>query len=145
MTLEEINNLKYKVCCPLCDNVKCVRGTDKCEAEIWAKQKGMITMTIEEAIKRYTDNAEYERTHGNLQGCFDFKQLADWLKELKESRMVLDILGQFLADMGLDVCCEDLVMADNYCEKYCDNQKPLCWYRWAKMKAREVNADESNL
>lgn len=39
MTLDEIHNMKYKVCCPLCDNDKCVRGTDKCEAEIWAKQK----------------------------------------------------------------------------------------------------------
>lgn len=39
LTLEEIHNMKYKVCCPLCDNVKCVRGTDRCEAEIWAKQK----------------------------------------------------------------------------------------------------------
>ena len=39
MTNEEINNMKYKVCCPLCDNFKCVRGTDECEAEIWAKQK----------------------------------------------------------------------------------------------------------
>ena len=39
MTNEEINNLKYKVCCPLCDNDRCVRGTDKCEAEIWAKHK----------------------------------------------------------------------------------------------------------
>ena len=29
-------------------------------------------MTLYEAIKRYTDNAEYERTHGNLQGCLDF-------------------------------------------------------------------------
>ena len=37
-------------------------------------------MTIDEAIKRYTDNAEYERTHGNLQGCLEFKQLAKWLK-----------------------------------------------------------------
>ena len=26
-------------------------------------------MTIDEAIKRYVNNAEYERTHGNLQGC----------------------------------------------------------------------------
>ena len=40
--------------------------------------------TLDEAIKRYTDNAEYERTHGNLQGCLDFKQLAEWLKALKE-------------------------------------------------------------
>ena len=43
-------------------------------------------MTIDEAIKRYTDNAEYERTHGNLQGCMEFKQLVEWLKELKTYR-----------------------------------------------------------
>lgn len=41
---------------------------------------------LEEAIKRYTDNAEYERTHGNLQGCLDFKQLAEWLRELEAYR-----------------------------------------------------------
>ena len=99
-------------------------------------------MTLDEAIKRYTDNAEYERTHDNLQGCMDFKQLAKWLEKLKESRIVLDILGQFLVDADLDVCCEDLVMTDNYCEYHCENKKPSCWYRWAKMKAREVNANE---
>jgi len=43
-------------------------------------------MTLEEAIKRYTNNAEYERTHGNLQGCIEFRQLAEWLKELKRYR-----------------------------------------------------------
>ena len=43
-------------------------------------------MTLDEAIKRYTDNAEYERTHGNLQGCMDFKQLAEWLRELEHLR-----------------------------------------------------------
>ena len=43
-------------------------------------------MTVDEAIKRYIDNAEYERTHGNLQGCLEFKQLAEWLKELKQLR-----------------------------------------------------------
>lgn len=41
-------------------------------------------MTLDEAIERYISNAEYERTHGNLQGCLDFKQLAEWLKELKQ-------------------------------------------------------------
>ena len=40
-------------------------------------------MTLDEAIQRYTDNAEYERTHGNLQGCLEFKQLVKWLKELR--------------------------------------------------------------
>lgn len=39
MTKEEINRMKYLLCCPMCDNDKCVRKTDKCEAEIWAKNK----------------------------------------------------------------------------------------------------------
>ena len=39
MIKEEINRIKYIVCCPMCDNKKCVRGTDDCEAEIWAKRK----------------------------------------------------------------------------------------------------------
>ena len=42
MTNEEIHNMKYKVCCPICDNVKCARGTDKCEAEIWAKKSQKV-------------------------------------------------------------------------------------------------------
>ena len=39
MTREEINTMKYKVCCPMCDNKKCARDTDSCEAEQWAKRK----------------------------------------------------------------------------------------------------------
>ena len=41
-------------------------------------------MTIEEAITRYKNNAEYERTHGNLQGCLEFRQLAEWLEQLQK-------------------------------------------------------------
>lgn len=40
-------------------------------------------MTLDEAIKRYTSNAEYERTHGSLQGCLEFRQLAEWLRDYK--------------------------------------------------------------
>ena len=43
-------------------------------------------MTLDESIERYTSNAEYERTHGNLQGYLEFRQLAEWLKELKQLR-----------------------------------------------------------
>lgn len=43
-------------------------------------------MTLDEAIERYTSNAEHERTDGSLQGCLEFKQLAEWLKELKQLR-----------------------------------------------------------
>lgn len=28
MTEQEIDTMKYKVCCPWCDNKKCVKGTD---------------------------------------------------------------------------------------------------------------------
>lgn len=43
-------------------------------------------MILDEAIKTYTNNAEYERTHGNLQGYTEFRQFAEWLKELKRYR-----------------------------------------------------------
>lgn len=33
------SNRKYWICCPLCDNKKCVRGTDQCEAEQWEAEK----------------------------------------------------------------------------------------------------------
>lgn len=38
---------------------------------------------LDEAIEMYTSNAEYERQHGNLQGCLGFRQLAEWLKDYK--------------------------------------------------------------
>lgn len=50
-------------------------------------------MTLDETIERYTRNAEYERTHGSLQGCLEFRQLAEWLKDYKrllEQEPVLD-------------------------------------------------------
>ena len=118
--------------------------------------------TIDEAIKHCeevayeqdmkagfeTDNQTYTMSEAERERCKEcakeHRQLAEWLRELKESRMVLDILGQFLVDTDIDVCCEDLTMMDDYCEKYCDNQNPLCWYRWAKMKAGEVNTDEDS-
>ncbi len=43
-------------------------------------------MTGEEAIERYKNNAEYERTHGNLQGCLEFRQLAEWLESIDKIR-----------------------------------------------------------
>lgn len=42
-----------------------------------------MTREIDETIERFTSNAEYERTHGNLQGSLEFKQLAEWLKDYK--------------------------------------------------------------
>ena len=40
-------------------------------------------MTLDQAIARYTNNAEYERRNGSIQGCMEFRQLAEWLKDYK--------------------------------------------------------------
>lgn len=59
--------------------------------------------TIDEAIKRYKNNAEYERTHGSLQGCLEFRQLAEWLEQLQKIQGIMDELngnfyGSYLKD-----------------------------------------------
>jgi hypothetical protein len=41
-------------------------------------------MTLDEVIKRFNNNAEYEHSNGNLQECLEFKQLAEWLKDYKQ-------------------------------------------------------------
>ena len=53
-------------------------------------------MTLEEAIKRYTSNAFYEKSDGNLQGYLEFNQLADWLKELRKYRSAFQIACELL-------------------------------------------------
>ena len=69
-------------------------------------------MTLEEEIKRFTDNAEYERTHGNLQGCLEFKQLADWLKELKQLREQESVLDKIRAE--IEQTAKDYDKFDDY-------------------------------
>lgn len=39
MTIEEINTKKYIVCCPMCDNETCAKGTTECDAEKWKAEK----------------------------------------------------------------------------------------------------------
>lgn len=46
-------------------------------------------MPIDEAITRFRHSAEYQRTHGDLQGCLEFRQLAEWLKELKAVKQII--------------------------------------------------------
>jgi hypothetical protein len=43
-------------------------------------------MTIEEQITIFEHNAEHERKEGDLNNCLHFRQLAEWLKELKTHR-----------------------------------------------------------
>ena len=53
------------------------------------RQKGGKEMTLDEAIERFKNNAEFERRNDNLQGCLEFILLVDWLQELKEYREIL--------------------------------------------------------
>lgn len=56
-------------------------------------------MTIDAAITRYKNNAEFERTHGNLQGCLEFRQLVEWLEKLQKIKKIANdknIIGDLL-------------------------------------------------
>ncbi len=73
----------------------------------------------------------------------EHRQLAEWLRELKIHREIHDVLLQLLVDFDLDICCDDLMDNEEeqkICEENCNNKAKGCWVRWAKLKAREVNA-----
>ena len=61
-------------------------------------------MRIDEAITRYKNNAEYERTHGNLQGCLEFRQLAEWLEQLQKIKQIFKDIEEcsLVEDYALD-------------------------------------------
>ena len=126
-------------------------------------------MTIEEAIKHCEEVAEklekqvkpyqcesvnkklYEVNKKEWDSCLEcakeHRQLAEWLRELQIHRKIHDVLLQLLVDSDLDICCEDLTNNEEeqkICEENCNNKTKGCWVRWAKLKAREVNADEDS-
>ena len=117
-------------------------------------------MTLDEAIIHAEEVAEAEeqkykdwkgdyshlkKIDSCLECASDHRQLAEWLRELKIHREIHDVLLQLLVDFDLDICCEDLTDNEEeqkICEENCDNKTKGCWVRWAKLKAREVNADD---
>ena len=70
-------------------------------------------MTLEQAIDRYNNNAEYERRNGSLQGCIEFRQLAEWLKDYKrllEQEPCDDAISREAVLDGLKGCiCEEWI------------------------------------
>ena len=59
-------------------------------------------MTLDETIKRYKNNAEYERTHGNLQGCLEFRQLAKWLEKLQKIMGIINSNPEYIHHTDMD-------------------------------------------
>lgn len=100
-------------------------------------------MTIDEEILKLDLIASDAFEGGDAN---EFRQLAEWLRELKERREIQDILLQFILDEEYDICCDELAEDEKeweICEKNCNNHTKECWLRWAKMKAREVNANDA--
>lgn len=69
-------------------------------------------MTIDEAIKRFNDKAKHELTLGNLQGCLEFRQLAEWLEKYQK-------IEQIIEDRDAEIIPEDY---DNW---YIENIKKV--------------------
>lgn len=102
-------------------------------------------MTIDEAIKRFTDNAEHERTHDNLQGCLDFKQLAEWLRELQKYGAILDELKDAITSAHNDLIESENEYGEN--ARYTENDRGylgglLHAYEMFGREYEEVNADD---
>ncbi len=74
-------------------------------------------MTLDETIKRFTSNAFYEKSDGNLQGYLEFNQLAEWLKELKELRKMRQLIKR-----KIDIL-EDLASIENNEGRWRESEK----------------------
>ena len=74
--------------CKSCINTGCEfqSGIVRTKCAFYMPPTSEADLDIDEEIKKFESNAEYERTHENLRGCQEFKKLAEWLKELKELR-----------------------------------------------------------
>ena len=116
----------------------CEEVAEELEKRVKPYQCESINKKLYEVNKKEWDDC--------LECAKDHHQLAEWLKELKIHRKIHDVLLQLLVDSDLDICCEDLTNNEEeqkICEENCDNKTKGCWVRWAKLKAREVNTDES--
>ena len=71
-------------------------------------------ITLDEAIQRYKNNAEYERQHGNLQGCLEFRQLAKWLEELQKIEKIAESLRVLSFAEMTDIEWQILRVIDKY-------------------------------
>lgn len=93
MTNEEIDIVKYWVCCPMCDNKKCVKGTDKCEAETWAREKRRRQIMTDEKVIDLLDRIKAEIADIYCGQYCETPLTADAVKE-----MTLEIIDKYKAE-----------------------------------------------
>ena len=85
-------------------------------------------MTIDEAIERYKNNAEYERTHGNLQGCLEFRQLVEWLEKYQKIEQIVAKNDNDDDDCFLTECLSYRVISRLVKERLEDGNKLFEYY-----------------
>ena len=88
-------------------------------------------MTIDEAIKHCEEEAEEQQKMGErnydddcLEYAKEYRQLAEWLKELKKYRAIFEKVGETLANNGFTI--DDLYAI------------------YVKTEGKEANADDNN-
>ena len=62
---QRLNRIKYTVCCPLCDNKTCQKGTVNCEAELWVARtirECEAKSSLNEAATKMTNDMIEART-----------------------------------------------------------------------------------
>ena len=100
-------------------------------------------MTLDEAIKHYKEVATELEEEAVKYCCDDteimnkyyeyvdgYRQLAEWLKELEWRRNAMVEIR------------EAMLIPASIAERISEEISTECWYRWVKMKASEVNADD---
>ena len=103
-------------------------------------ESSQVRITLEEEIMKLDLIVSDAFEGGDVN---EFRQLAEWLREVEESREIIDVFLQAFLDFDLDICCEDLTDDDDeVCMENCNNKTKDCWLRWAKLKARERSESE---
>jgi len=154
MTEQEIDTMKYEVCCPMCDNKKCVRGTDKCEAEIWAKKKERreeFDRTREEELKRILDRYHKNSYYGMWPGnkyCVAPKEvifqdekttIINWTDDTKTIVKCSDD-DVFSPEAGVALCYMKKFVTDNDSERFHRILKSLISVSKFKSSKKENNS-----
>lgn len=47
-------------------------------------------MSIDEVIKKYKNQAEWEHSHNNMDYCEEYEQLAKWLEQLQKIKEIAE-------------------------------------------------------
>ena len=49
-----------------------------------------MEMSIDKAIEKYKNQAEWEHSHNNMDYCEEYEQLAKWLEQLQKIREIVE-------------------------------------------------------